>query len=188
MTIGPEPSDAELIRRARGDADAFAELYVRHVARVHGLVRGRVHPALELEIVAESFAQAAVSLHRYRDPGTGSAAPWLCGIALNLLRRAHARQRVETSARARLGMPLRDLELDVDAIAERLDAHAARALLRSALADLPSGQRDAIELRIVRELEYDDVARELGTTVVAARIRVMRALRSLAHALKGVVA
>jgi len=40
----------------------------------------------------------------------------------------------------------------------------------------------------VRELDYDDVARELGTTVVAARIRVMRALKSLAEALKGVLA
>jgi DNA-directed RNA polymerase specialized sigma24 family protein len=40
----------------------------------------------------------------------------------------------------------------------------------------------------VRELDYQDVARELGTTAVAARIRVMRALKSLSEALKGVVA
>jgi DNA-directed RNA polymerase specialized sigma24 family protein len=48
------------------------------------------------------------------------------------------------------------------------------------------GQQRAIELRVVRDLDYDDVARELGTTVVAARIRVMRALKSLAEALRGV--
>ena len=185
MATVPEPTDAELIRRAQSDADAFAALYVRHVGRVHRLVRGRVPAAFELDVVAETFAQAALSLRRYRDPGDGSAAAWLCGIAFNLLRRAHKRQRIEANARIRLGMPARAAEFDVDAIVERLDAQAASELLHSALHDLPSGQRQAVELRIVRELDYDDVARELGTTVVAARIRVMRALRSLADALKG---
>ena len=188
MVTGHEPTDAELIRRARIDPDAFAELYARHVVRVHRVVRSRVPAAFEIDIVAETFAQAALSLRRYRDPGDGSAAPWLCGIALNVLRRAYKRQRIETRARARLGMPARAAELDVDALAARIDAQAMREILRSALGDLPEGQRRAIELRIVRELDYDDVARELGTTVVAARIRVMRALKSLAEALKGVLA
>ena len=188
MTIAPDLTDAELIRRASTDPEAFAELYARHVVRVHRVVRTRVPAAFELDLVAETFAQAALSLRRYRDPGDGSAAAWLCGIALNLLRRAHKRHRIEAGARSRLGLPAREAELDVDAIAARLDAHAARAILRSALSDLPAGQQRAIELRVVRELDYDDVARELGTTVVAARIRVMRALRSLAEALKGVLA
>jgi DNA-directed RNA polymerase specialized sigma24 family protein len=60
--------------------------------------------------------------------------------------------------------------------------------LVSALSDLPAGQQRAVELRIVRDLDYSDVARELGTTPVAARIRVMRALKSLSDALKGVSA
>ena len=60
-----------------------------------------------------------------------------------------------------------------------------REILHAALRDLPAGQQHAVELRIVRELDYDEVARELGTTAVAARIRVMRALKSLADALRG---
>ena len=188
MVTGSQPTDAELIRRARTDPDAFAELYSRHVVRVHRVVRSRVPQAFEIDIVAETFAQAALSLSRYRDPGDGSAAPWLCGIAVNVLRRAYKRQRIEARARARLGIPARAAELDIDAIAARIDAQAMGEMLRSALGDLPEGQQRAIELRVVRELDYDDVARELGTTVVAARIRVMRALNSLAEALKGVVA
>lgn len=188
MEIGPDLTDAELIRRAASDPDAFAELYTRHVVRVHRVVRSRVPAAFELDLVAETFAQAALSLRRYEDPGDGSAAAWLCGIALNLLRRAHKRQRIEASARNRLGMQARTAELDVDAIAARLDAESMCEILRSALSDLPAGQQRAIELRVVRELGYDDVARELGTTPVAARIRVMRALKSLADALKGAVA
>ena len=95
---------------------------------------------------------------------------------------------IETSARVRLGIPARAAEFDVDAIVERLDAQSLRELLQAALLDLPAGQRRAIELRIVRELDYEEVASELGTTVVAARIRVMRALKSLAEILKGVQA
>jgi RNA polymerase sigma-70 factor (ECF subfamily) len=186
MSTGSEPTDAELIRRARRDPDAFAELYTRHVQRVHRVVRSRVPRALEVDIVAETFAQAALSLGRYRDPGDGSAAPWLCGIAINVLRRAYKRQRIEARARTRLGIPVQAAELDVDAIAARIDAQAMAEILRSALNDLPEGQQRAIELRVVRDLDYDDVARELGTTVVAARIRVMRALKSLAEALRGV--
>ena len=188
MALAPDLTDAELIRRASADPDAFAELYVRHVARVHRVVRSRVPAAFELDLVAETFAQAALSLRRYRDPGDGSAAAWLCGIALNLLRRAHKRQRIETSARVRLGIPARAAEFDVDAIVERLDAQSLHELLQAALLDLPAGQRRAVELRIVRELDYEEVASELGTTVVAARIRVMRALKSLAEILKGVQA
>jgi len=188
MVSGTEPTDAELIRRARTDPDAFAQLYVRHVVRIHRIVRYRVPEAFELDIVAETFAQAAISLRRYRDPGDGSAAAWLSGIALNLLQRSYKRQRIDTQARTRLGMPGRAAELDVDAIAARLDAQAMHEILESALSDLPAGQQRAVELRIVRDLDYSDVARELGTTPVAARIRVMRALKSLSDALKGVSA
>jgi RNA polymerase sigma factor (sigma-70 family) len=186
MATRSEPTDAELIRRSRADPDAFAELYARHVARVHRVVRSRVPEAYELDIVAETFAAAALSLRRYRDPGDGSAAAWLCGIAWNLMQRSYKRQRIETQARARLGIPGRAAELDVDAIAARLDAQAMRDVLASALSDLPAGQQRAVELRVVRDLGYRDVARELGTTPVAARIRVMRALKSLSDALKGV--
>jgi RNA polymerase sigma factor (sigma-70 family) len=188
MTTEPQPTDAQLIRSARRDPDAFAELYARHVERVHRVVRARVPEAFELDIVAETFAQAAISLRRYRDPGDGSAAAWLCGIALNLLRRSCKRQRIETRARARLGMPGEAAGLDVDAIAARLDAQAMGEALASALADLPAGQQRAVELRVVRDLPYSDVARELGTSPVAARIRVMRALKSLSDTLKGVSA
>ena len=90
-------TDAELIRRARTDPDAFADLYVRHVARVHRLVSSRVPASHAPDIVAETFAAAALALDRYRDPGDGSAAAWLCGIALNLLRRSYKRRRIENA-------------------------------------------------------------------------------------------
>jgi RNA polymerase sigma-70 factor (ECF subfamily) len=51
---------------------------------------------------------------------------------------------------------------------------------------LPEGQREALELRVIDERDYGEVAASLGVTEVAARLRVMRALTSLSRLLKGV--
>jgi RNA polymerase sigma factor (sigma-70 family) len=179
-------TDAELIRAARRDVDAFAELYRRHARAIASWFGARTPARIAGELTAETFAQAALSLSRFRDEADGSAAPWLYGIARNILRRSLERERIESSARRRLGLPLRSYEGDLDAVDARLDAEQLRPELEAALAELPPGQRDAVELRIVRALSYGEVAASLGCSEVAARIRVMRALSSLSRLLKGV--
>jgi RNA polymerase sigma-70 factor (ECF subfamily) len=178
-------TDAELIRAAVRDHDAFAELYRRHAQSVNSWLRARSGDRIASELTAETFAQAALSLRRFRDEAGGSALPWLLGIARNLLRRSFERERVEAGARRRLGMPLRSYEVDMSALDDRADAERLAPTLASALARLPRTQRDALELRVVRDLAYDEVAAQLGCTAVAARIRVMRALASLSRLLKG---
>ncbi len=79
-------TDAELILAARRDPEAFAELYRRHVEALYRFFRARVPHDAAGELTAETFAQAALSLRRFRDVAGGSAAPWLFGIARNLLR------------------------------------------------------------------------------------------------------
>ena len=49
-----------------------------------------------------------------------------------------------------------------------------------ALGQLPEHERDALELRVVDELSYDQVAERLAIRPAAARLRVSRALRRLA--------
>ena len=174
-------SDAQLLRRARADPDALGELYLRYRDQLHRWFRSRVPESDASELTAELFAQVALSLRRFRDEAGGSVAPWLYGIAKNLVRRYHERGRVETAARRRLGMPLRAYELDLDAIDDRLVAEAAERGLVSALESLPSGQREALELRVLEERPYEEIAVELGCTETAARLRVMRALGKLAR-------
>ena len=179
-------TDAELIQAARTDAEAFAELYARHARSISGWFTARTPTRLAGELTAETFAQAALSLRRFRDDRDGSAAPWLYGIARNVLRRSLERERVEDAARRRLGLPLHSYEAELDAVEERVGAEQLRPALEAALAELPDGQREAIELRIVRALTYDEVASSLGCSEVAARIRVTRALTTLSRLLKGV--
>jgi len=54
-----------------------------------------------------------------------------------------------------------------------------RAALAEALETLPEHEREAVELRVVDELPYPDVAARLGVRPAAARLRVSRALRRL---------
>jgi RNA polymerase sigma factor (sigma-70 family) len=177
-------TDAELIRRAREDPEALAELYLRYRAPLYAWFRSRLPETAASELTAELFAQVALSLKRFRDEAGGSAAPWLYGIAKNLLRRYYERGRIDEAARRRLGMPIRSYELDFERIEERLAAGELRRELASALESLPEEQRDALKLRVVEELPYQQVAVELGCSETAARLRVMRALGKLARLLR----
>jgi RNA polymerase sigma factor (sigma-70 family) len=178
-------TDAQLIQEARTSPDAFAELYRRHVRQVSSWLRARTPDRIASELTAETFAQAALSLKRFRDEAGGSALPWLLGIARNLARRHHEQQRVETKARKRLGLPLHAYDVDFDDADERADTDRLRPALAAALDGLPAGQRRALELRVVDELDYAEVAASLECSEGAARIRVMRALGSLSKVLRG---
>jgi len=49
---------------------------------------------------------------------------------------------------------------------------------------LNAGQRQAVQLRVVEERPYDEVALALGISEQTARARVSRGLRALTHALE----
>jgi RNA polymerase sigma-70 factor (ECF subfamily) len=168
-------SDAQLI--ADGGEAGFAELYRRHVVEVYSWFRVRLGWAAA-DLTAETFAQAWISRRRFRNDCDGTALPWLLGIGRNVLRESVRRDRVETRARARLGLPL-DLAAEdgYDAVEERL---SPRHALTHALDELPGHERRALELRVVDGLPYADVADRLAIRPAAARLRVSRALRRLA--------
>ena len=169
-------TDAELMQEAGADASAFAELYGRHSATVHGWFRRRLEWAAS-DLTAETFAQAWLSRRTFRDEADGSALPWLFGVARNVARESARRDAVETRARSRLGLPT-DLasEDGYTAVEERL---SPRAALARGLETLPEHEREALELRVVQELPYEQVADQLGVRPAAARLRVSRALRRL---------
>jgi RNA polymerase sigma-70 factor (ECF subfamily) len=157
-----EPTDAYLLRDA-GET-AFAELYRRHAATVQAWFRARLEWAAS-DLTAETFAQAWLSRRRFRDERDGSALPWLLGIAHNVLRESARRDRIDTRARTKLE--------------ERL---SPRLALAEVLARLPVHERRALELRVLDELPYPEVAERLAIRPGAARLRVSRALRRLALA------
>jgi RNA polymerase sigma-70 factor, ECF subfamily len=171
-----ERTDAELIHAAESDAGAFGELFRRHGSTVHGWFRRRLDWAAA-DLTAEAFAQAWLSRRSFRDEADGSALPWLLGIARNVARESARRNAVETRARRRLGLPT-DLAAE-DGYAAVEDRLSPRVALVDALEALPEHERKALELRVVDELAYTDIAARLGVRPAAARLRVSRALRRL---------
>jgi RNA polymerase sigma-70 factor (ECF subfamily) len=169
-------SDAQLVAAARSDPAAFRELYERHAGRVHAYhLRRTGSPDAAHDLTAETFAQAWTCRTRFRDEADGSAGPWLFGIARHVLLVSVRRRQLERSACERLGV-LAALHQEAAAIEPReewLDG------LEEALADLPAAQQDAIRLRIVDDLAYEDAADRLDTTPQAVRARVSRGLSSL---------
>jgi RNA polymerase sigma-70 factor, ECF subfamily len=171
-------SDAALLSAARTDAGAFRELYDRYADRVHGyFVRRTADADASFDLTAETFAQAWLVRGRFRDEAGGSAAPWLFGIARNVLLMSLRRGQLERRAAERLK------------VAERLDVPYEAASLvpgerwadgaDELLEGLPAAQREAVRLRVVQELSYEQVAAALGTTASAARVRVHRGLATL---------
>jgi RNA polymerase sigma factor (sigma-70 family) len=174
---GQSRTDASLLRAAAGDPSAFSELYTRHVDVVYRWFRRRIACAAS-DLTAETFARAWLARDRFRDERAGSALPWLLGIAGNVLADTVRRDRIETRARERLDLPL-DLasEEGYSAVEDRL---SPRIALEHSLGSLPEHERRALELRVVDELPYSQVAKRLAIRPAAARLRVSRALRRLA--------
>lgn len=172
-------SDAELLQRPRRDPSAFSELYTRHVGDVHVWLSRRLAWAAS-DLTAETFAWALLSIDRFRDDHDGLALPWLLGIARNVLADTVRRDQIETRARERLGLPL-DLAAE-DGFAEVEDRLSPRRALERQLDALSPGEREALELRVIDELPYQELATRLDIRPAAAPLRVSRALRRLAHA------
>jgi RNA polymerase sigma-70 factor (ECF subfamily) len=155
---------------------AFREVYERHAAVVHSFhLRRSADRDAAYDLTAETFAQAWLSRLRFRDEAGGSARPWLLAIARNVLVSSVRRQALERSACERLGIEVR---LDQHGPAAEPEARWLDGL-DDALEELPANQRDAIRLRVVDDLSYDEVADALGTSAEAARVRVHRGLTSL---------
>jgi RNA polymerase sigma factor (sigma-70 family) len=174
-------TDAELLQAARQDPQAFREFYARYAVWVRSWFQRQTgSESAALDLTAETFAQAWRATKRFRDEADGSGAPWLFGIARNLLRQYYKHNRIETAARERLGLPLAFAESDdYDRVDDRISADSLGPVLQTAVGALPAEQRRALELRVVQQLSYQEIAGRLGCTQNAARLRVSRALRTL---------
>lgn len=179
MSTSSQHTDAELLRRSRRDPDAFVEICRRHAADLGAYLAKELRDdGLGRELLAETLAEAWFCRRRFRDPGDGSARPWLYGIARNLTRRSVRDRAIEARARSRLGLPVTPTD-GVAELLERIAAEQALGSLEERLGELPEEQRRALELRVIDGLAYGEIAAELEITPEGARTRVFRALATL---------
>jgi RNA polymerase sigma factor (sigma-70 family) len=165
--------DAGVIRAARRDPAAFAEIFDRHFEIVHAFARRRVGPDLADEIASETFVRA-FDLREGYDLAARDARPWLLGIATNLMRRHWRTERRRLAAYARHGLAREDGH-DLPAF----DAEALAALLDG----LRKEERDVLFLHALADLSYEQIATGLGIPVGTVRSRLSRARRRLRESL-----
>ena len=166
-------------------ASAFIGFYERNAEPVLLYFTRRTFDGeLALDLTAETFAQAWRGWPRVRLDSPEEVQGWLFTIARRQLGRYLRRGRVERRALSQIGLSVPDLGSDEIAEIERIAGlDSLRSAVGEELQKLSQDQRTALQLRVVDELPYEEVARRLGTTESTARARVSRGLRALAMAL-----
>jgi RNA polymerase sigma factor (sigma-70 family) len=179
-------SDRQLLRAARTDPEAFAEFYRRHSGAVYGSIVRQVEiPEVALDVTAEAFAHALRRVGGFRGVRTDSGAAWIHAIADSLLKQYWRRQRVERSARDRLGIGEDSWSATAeDELERRLDALSQGGTLERLLDELPESQRAVVHMRVVGEASYVEIARTLGVSQETARQQAHRGLTRLRRRLE----
>ena len=169
-----EPTDAELWQRAAsGDSGAFGTLFERHGRLVYNFCFRRTADWAQAEELASVvFLEAWRRRNEVRLAGS-SAAPWLLGVATNVLRNARRAQRRHRAALERLPREHEpDFSSDVD---ERLDDERQMAAILRVVGKLPRTDQEILALCAWEGLSYEEAALALGTPVGTVRSRLSRA-------------
>lgn len=165
--------DLQLARQARADADAFAELYRRHVTRVyryHVAHTGNVKDAEDL--TSQTFMAALEGIRSFR--GSGSFAAWIMGIASRKRALFFRRSRPEVPLDTALHIPNPGLPTD-KAAAQRLQMDT----IRHAIRQLSPERAEALILCYFGGLSAADAGRVLGKSPAAVKMLLSRGLRDL---------
>jgi RNA polymerase sigma-70 factor (ECF subfamily) len=179
MRPGSQPTDEELL--TSGEPAAFGMFYERRVREVLGYMMRRTgDPEVAADLTAETFATAIVARRRFQ-PGGAPAGAWLFTIAHRRLVDYQRRGYADERARRRLGMERRAPGEEDGALIRLLGEEISIGWLD----ELPADQRAAIEARVLDERPYPEIARGLGTSEAAVRMRVSRGLAALRRGIGG---
>jgi RNA polymerase sigma-70 factor, ECF subfamily len=182
MTREPSKDWSALMAAAQdGDSKAYGALlrsitpYLRAVARRAGLEGD------EVEDGVQDILLTIHSIRRSYDPRRPFA-PWLLAVA---------RHRLIDRLRRRGRLRLRETELTAaheTFAVDETNIHEERGevrRLRKAIAGLPPGQREAVELLRLQELSLKEAAARSGQSPSALKVALHRALKRLRGLMPG---
>ena len=158
-----------------GDPFAFSEIVKDHYASLlgHAIRRTGDQRAAE-DAVQDALLRAYKGLDGFG--GDYKLGAWLHRILDNCCTDVVARRLRDAKTAERFGM---FVDTTTPAVDEDIADHLAAASVRYAVAALPNRYREALLLRDVMDMEYSDVADQIGITEENARARVSRARAAL---------
>lgn len=186
--------DAALVERVqRGDQRAFEMLVVKYQRRIERLIARMVRDVdLVEDIAQETFIRAYRALPNFR--GESAFYTWLYRIAVNTAKKAMIglkRDPVMTESAlsaasgededgSRVENELSDGETPESALASRQIAETVNAAIESLSDDL----RQAITLREIEGLSYEEIAEVMNCPIGTVRSRIFRAREAIAARLR----
>lgn len=178
--IRSHASDAELVTAARsGDRAALDELLRRHYDRVHAVCRRIAGSTRDADDAAqEAMIRIVRSLDRF--DGRAAFGTWAYRIATNAAL-DELRRRGRRPALHVVTDPDDDRSYDpTDARAHRdVEAVVDRTAIDEALAELPEDFRVPVVMRDIGDLDYAEIADELGVPIGTVKSRIARGRRML---------
>ena len=180
-------ADLDLAQRHRyGDESAFEEIYERFGGMVFNLA---LRLTGEAEEAADLSQETFLKIHRHLGGfrGRSSLKTWIYRVALNCCRSRYKRQGVW---RGRLladsEATLRDLPDERRSPEEKALAQNAAERVQDGLAKLPTIYREAVLLRDIEGLTYEEISRVLRLRKGTVRSRIARGRDKLRIVLEAV--
>ena len=176
--------DELLIRRAqRGDADAFEQLLLEHQTNVYNLCyRMAGNPDDAMDLSQETFLRAWRCLDQYQFASAFST--WLyrlcSNICIDFLRRRRRQQTVPLTFEDADGEEQTYAVPDAQPLPEeQVELKLTRETLAAAMAQLLPEHRAVLQLRVVNEMSYEQIADVLDIQIGTVKSRLSRARNQL---------
>jgi RNA polymerase sigma-70 factor, ECF subfamily len=186
-------ADAVLVERAkRGDVSAFEMLVVKYQRRIERLISRMVRDAdLVQDIAQETFIRAYRALPQFR--GESAFYTWLYRIAVNSAKKALMELKRDPLVSESAMVSTEDGEEPSRVENELSDGSTPESLLASkeiaatvnaAIESLSEDLRQAIVLREIEGLSYEEIADVMNCPIGTVRSRIFRARESIAGKLR----
>jgi RNA polymerase sigma-70 factor, ECF subfamily len=168
--VPKQETDAELVRRAQANPEAFVDLYARYVNPVFRYCNRRLSRAAAEDATSITFLNALRAIRGF-DPNRSGFRPWLFTIAHNA---------VIDQLRARPHDPIYGIELveEGPTLDDYVIASERRRLFARTMRRLTPDQQQVIHLRLAG-LSGAEIAAVMDKTPGAVRIIQHRAIKEL---------
>ena len=172
-TESPPMEEIQLAREAVANAEAFTELYHRHVTRVYRYHLAHTgNPKDAEDLTSQTWMAALEGIRSFR--GTGSFAAWIMGIASKKRLMYFRGNKREVPLEAALHIPSPGLTPDKEA-GQRLQMESVSRAIR-----LISPERaEALILSFFGGLSNLEISRVLNKTEAAVKMLISRGVQDL---------
>ena len=186
-------SDAVLVQRAvAGDQRAFELLVIKYQRRLQRLI-GRLVRDTDLveDIAQETFIRAYRALPQFR--GESQFYTWLYRIAVNTAKKFLQERKRSPTMSDRAFLPNEDNDETFRVVVEPINDETPESVLaakeiavavNSGLAALPLDLRQALTLREIEGLSYEEIAAVMDCPMGTVRSRIFRARELISAKLK----